>query len=258
MPMRQSFAKYLPLFITLPLFAVIAACAVTAVMPEGNNHDTRLPQIHADIDNDISSVDEAAPGISYLSNLSPGNNDIDIDELNRRLIAEGLDPLIIDSPPVETPAPPLVPPPTEIPSDEPGPPENIIEPDNYNPPPTDELPIATKNPPRIPAAESSPAMQGPIVHEPVIVDASYRVNPEPEYPSAAERKGLEGMVRLLVTVGSDGKPLAVEISVSSGYAILDNAAADAVMNEWTFNPATRDGLPVESTVEVPLIFQIEK
>ncbi len=258
MPMRHSFAKYLPLFIILPLFAVIAACAVTAVIPDGNNHDTRLPQIYTDIDGNSPSTDETLTGISYLSNLSPGTSDIDIDELNRRLIAEGLDPVIVDTPPVEVPDPPVVPPSPEILSDEHEPSEKIIEPEMDIPPSTDEPPIAPKNPAAISTPESSPALQNTNKPRPVIVDTSYRINPEPEYPRAAERKGLEGIVRLLVTVGLDGQPLAVEISVSSGYAILDNAAVDAVMNTWTFNPATRDGLPVESTVEVPLIFQIEK
>jgi protein TonB len=83
---------------------------------------------------------------------------------------------------------------------------------------------------------------------------AYGVNPEPPYPIAARRMGLQGTVVLRVVVGADGRPLDVSIVQSSGHAILDTSAADTVRSRWRFVPARRDGIPIEDTVQVPIRF----
>jgi protein TonB len=83
---------------------------------------------------------------------------------------------------------------------------------------------------------------------------AYGVNPEPPYPLAARRMGLEGTVLLRVVVGADGSPVSVAVLQSSGHAILDTSAADTVRAKWRFVPARRNGVPVEDAVQVPIRF----
>jgi protein TonB len=49
------------------------------------------------------------------------------------------------------------------------------------------------------------------------------------YPSAAVRMGLEGKLRLGITIGVDGRILAVRVLSSSGHAALDDSATESVM-----------------------------
>jgi protein TonB len=56
--------------------------------------------------------------------------------------------------------------------------------------------------------------------------------PSPFYPASARSAGLQGSLRLLVTVEASGLPGAVSVSSSSGHAILDSAARDHVQRRW--------------------------
>lgn len=49
------------------------------------------------------------------------------------------------------------------------------------------------------------------------------------YPEEAIRQGLEGEVRLLVTLDASGRVLTVEVAAGSGHAILDEAARSAAL-----------------------------
>lgn len=91
---------------------------------------------------------------------------------------------------------------------------------------------------------------------PARFDAAYLANPEPPYPPAARMRGEVGTVRLRVRVGADGRPEAVEVSQSSGYAQLDRAAENTVRQHWRFAPAQRGGSPVADTVIVPIAFRL--
>lgn len=86
--------------------------------------------------------------------------------------------------------------------------------------------------------------------------AAYLNNPEPAYPTRARREGLEGTVALNILVTKEGRPERVEIKQSSGAAILDNAALEAV-RQWRFVPAKRAGEQVEAWVIVPLVFRLD-
>ena len=80
-------------------------------------------------------------------------------------------------------------------------------------------------------------------------------NPAPRYPWFARRRGQEGRVVLRVRVGPDGAAEAVSIHRSSGYRLLDEAAAAAV-GAWRFAPARQDGRPVPGSVDVPVSFRL--
>lgn len=77
--------------------------------------------------------------------------------------------------------------------------------------------------------------------------------PSPEYPAAALRQGLEGLVRLDLEIGADGRVGRVTLVQSSGHSVLDRAAAEAVQR-WRFAPARRGGEPIPSRLLVPVRF----
>ncbi len=82
-------------------------------------------------------------------------------------------------------------------------------------------------------------------------------NPAPEYPRRARMRGWEGRVVLAVLVGADGRPARVEVAESSGYAILDRAAQEAVA-KWRFQPAKRDGQAVSADLHLPVRFKLTR
>ncbi len=81
----------------------------------------------------------------------------------------------------------------------------------------------------------------------------YGGNPKPPYPEVARRRGYEGTVRLKVEVLASGKVGGIRIKESSGYEVLDHSALKAV-KEWSFIPARFAGIPVKTTVIVPVTF----
>lgn len=87
-------------------------------------------------------------------------------------------------------------------------------------------------------------------------DAAYLQNPKPNYPALSRRLGEEGKVLLKVRVGSDGRPLAVDLEKSSNFERLDNAARQVVLS-WRFVPAKRGEEAVEATVVVPIVFRLD-
>ncbi len=80
-------------------------------------------------------------------------------------------------------------------------------------------------------------------------------NPIPRYPRRARQKGIEGRVVIRLTVATDGTPARISILQSSGYTILDRAAA-STFRDWRFRPATRAGIPVASSLDVPISFRL--
>ncbi|MGH8085043.1 MAG: energy transducer TonB [Lysobacter sp.] len=84
----------------------------------------------------------------------------------------------------------------------------------------------------------------------------YAVAPPPPYPASALRKGLEGTVLLEVLVDTDGRPMEVTVSRSSGHRELDRAAQRHVLERWRFQPALRDGRPVQAIGLVPIGFAL--
>jgi len=75
------------------------------------------------------------------------------------------------------------------------------------------------------------------------------------YPTVGATKP-EGVVRLRLRIGIDGRPREVLVGVSSGYPALDRAARKAVIH-WRFKPRLQDGRRVESWAEMPIVFRLE-
>lgn len=66
----------------------------------------------------------------------------------------------------------------------------------------------------------------------------------PKYPAVERRKGRQGWAELSFVVSRDGKVVDPVIENSSGNARFERAAITTV-SEWLYEPATRDGEPVE-------------
>ena len=79
--------------------------------------------------------------------------------------------------------------------------------------------------------------------------------PEPEYPTRALRRGLQGQVILLVTVDAIGNSRKITLRKSSGHGVLDERAIKTV-ERWEFVPAREDGRPVDGRILVPIRFRL--
>lgn len=88
-------------------------------------------------------------------------------------------------------------------------------------------------------------------------DLDYNLQRQPTYPASAIKNMEQGTVILDVLVGTDGKPLKLEVDPATKAAPdLVKAASEAAM-EWRFNPAMKNGQPVESHARVPVAFNLK-
>lgn len=126
-------------------------------------------------------------------------------------------------------------------------------------------PASRPTPPVTGQATSPPATTtGPVarpavaasVETPARFDAAYLRNPPPRYPPLARRLGEQGRIVLRVRVDASGSPASVEIIEGSGSPRLDTAARQTVSN-WRFTPAMRGTTPIDSWVQVPIVFKLE-
>ncbi|HYM31653.1 MAG TPA: TonB family protein [Candidatus Cybelea sp.] len=120
-------------------------------------------------------------------------------------------------------------------------------------------PAAPAAPPRPiaegPAAQLAPGNQTVAAAVPFRPVAGMASNHRPDYPLEARSRHQQGRVLLHVQVSASGNAMAVDVTASSGYAALDEAALAAVRN-WHFVPAAQAGVPVASAVDVPIDFRI--
>ncbi|WP_371379618.1 energy transducer TonB [Sporomusa aerivorans] len=84
---------------------------------------------------------------------------------------------------------------------------------------------------------------------------AFQSGPRPDYPQQARRAGQEGTVVIRVLVGADGSAAETTVLVSSGYSLLDEAAARGV-RKWRFSPARYGSAPVESYHDVRVRFRL--
>lgn len=77
--------------------------------------------------------------------------------------------------------------------------------------------------------------------------------PLPFPPAAAMAKMNNEEVILEVTIKEDGT--VGKVKKKKGSDIFVDAAKSAIKKNWEFTPGTRDGQPVESTIELTLLFQ---
>jgi protein TonB len=80
----------------------------------------------------------------------------------------------------------------------------------------------------------------------------------PPYPRAARAAGQCGSLMLALFVSEDSRIARVEIAESSGYALLDQAAAAHARQAWRLVPGTVDGKPVGMWSRVRVTFELDR
>jgi protein TonB len=107
-------------------------------------------------------------------------------------------------------------------------------------------------PPQAGRAAAADAAQAPVQTS----VPRYDLNPRPDYPALARRRGYQGTVLLKVLVNAGGRAAQVTLARSSGFDILDRGAVKSVSG-WRFEPARRNGQPIDMWVEVPVRYALE-
>lgn len=174
-------------------------------------------------------------------------------------------PMFVDliAPPAP-PAPPVPPPPVPQPIQKKPPPAPVIA---AAPSPAPAAFVVPAPPPE-PVIESAPApvaVQAPTAPPappppPKIIPASavqYLEPPAPEYPRLSKRNAESGKVVVRVYIDVAGMPRNVQVSTSSGFARLDDAAVSAVQKA-RFRPYTENGQATAGWTNVPINFELEK
>jgi protein TonB len=112
-----------------------------------------------------------------------------------------------------------------------------------------------------PSQPKPPLAAAPTISEPPRIElptsnADYLQNTKANYPALSRRLGEQGQVMLRVLIGTDGVAQKAEISTSSGYERLDQAALATVLR-WRYAPGRRAGVPETMWFSVPINFVLE-
>jgi periplasmic protein TonB len=154
--------------------------------------------------------------------------------------------------PVRKVQPPPPPKPMAVPSPEPAPqaPVGVTTPQPPAPPIPAPVAEAPPAPPAPPAPAAPPRIELPSS------SAEYLQNPPPAYPAMSRRLGEQGQVMVRVLIGADGSAQQAQITRSSGYERLDQAALNAVL-KWRYVPGKRGGVSEAMWFNVPINFVLE-
>ena len=102
-------------------------------------------------------------------------------------------------------------------------------------------------------SEAVATLPGPLTG----ANLALRDAPRPAYPRDALLDGRQGVVRLLVKVDREGRPLEVTVERSSGHRDLDQTARQQVLRRWRFHPAMHEGRAMEASGFVEVAFTLE-
>src|SRR5688500_3551085 len=116
------------------------------------------------------------------------------------------------------------------------------------PPAPDPAPAAA--PAAAPEAPPAPSDELPIVEDPAILEYV-----EAPYPPEARAQGLEGAVRMRITLSDQGVVDEIEVIEPAGHG-FDEAAVDAVL-AMKWSPARTEQGPVGGVFEVTYNFVLE-
>lgn len=103
---------------------------------------------------------------------------------------------------------------------------------------------------------------GEIVTPPPLFTAARR-NPrfardfQPPYPAALQREGVTGRCPVSVTIAPSGRVSAVRDMGCTDPAFF-RATQNQALNRWRFEPATRGGVAMESTLTQTVVFRIDQ
>ena len=78
----------------------------------------------------------------------------------------------------------------------------------------------------------------------------------PPYPPLSIRLEEQGTVMLRLEISTDGSVTNATVEKSSGSSRLDQAAITWVIQNWRYQPATKNGVPVATTTEAAVKFDL--
>ena len=97
-------------------------------------------------------------------------------------------------------------------------------------------------------------IQGQDVDEPPTIEGGYaRIDSVKTYPDAAEADEAYGVIWLQCTISAGGVPTRIQLA-QGGHPALETEALN-VVQQLNFRPATKDGAPVQSRIQLPIIFE---
>lgn len=114
------------------------------------------------------------------------------------------------------------------------------------------IPDARPADPGPPAIAADPPAPKLVLAE---LDARFAGAFQPDYPAREQRRGVEGVVKVRVLIGTDGRVKAVELVSSDSPGFFEETKRRA-LSKWRFRPATRGGVPEESWKVMTVRFQI--
>lgn len=88
-----------------------------------------------------------------------------------------------------------------------------------------------------------------------VFDPRFLADIEPPYPDSLRDAGIEGVVRLRIVIGADGRVKHAE--PLGGDQMLARIAVRHVLARWRFRPATRGEVPEESTRVMSVRFRLD-
>lgn len=101
---------------------------------------------------------------------------------------------------------------------------------------------------------SAPAARSQAAAAPKEIPAEITFKPKPAYTDEARVAKVEGEVLLRVQFSADGAIRVLEVQKGLPYGLNDAAVRAA--QQIQFKPASRDGMPVDSTAVVHIVFQL--
>jgi protein TonB len=125
--------------------------------------------------------------------------------------------------------------------------------------PVPPVPLPLPGPSVDPVPAPRPAVEPAPVPDPVRFAARLitpRTLLEPPYPSAKLASGEEAVLRLRLSIATDGRVIAVEPIGRADPAFLASARRH-ILARWRYRPASEDGRPVTSEVTVTVRFQLD-
>jgi protein TonB len=123
------------------------------------------------------------------------------------------------------------------------------------PPPEVQFEEAVTPPAEVPIPASANAISGSQQQGAPAKDLKTSNRVDPTYPPSSRRAGEQGTVRLKVLVDTNGRPSNVEVSQSSGFTRLDEAAIAAV-KKWRFEAATDGSNKIQAYTQVAVTFKL--
>jgi hypothetical protein len=81
--------------------------------------------------------------------------------------------------------------------------------------------------------------------------------PLPYYPSALSKAHPIGLVRMSVIIDAAGKIDRERfVLLECSHYLFARSSLDTILNKWTFNPATKNGFPVEARANIEVNFRV--